>query len=422
MVERYGVEYLAHDESRKEAMVKGLRKYVSGKKHTIESLKIIFEEQGCKLLSDEYKDNKGKLSVLFACGCQGDTSYNKFSKGQRCSTKECVNAKKKSTVKQRFGVENYQVTEECKNRVKETNLKKYGVEYYRQTQECEDRIQNFNQDKYGLSFYFQTDKFKEKAKKKCMDDFNVEYYTQTNEFKNKAISTNMIRYGFPIASQNENIKNKIIQTNIERFGQPYALMNVEIREKANKTIMSIYGVDNISQNEGIKNKKMITSQTRYGVDHPSQLESVKNKHIETSQIRYGVNNPMQNSEIFDRAQEAAYQLKLYTFPNGRTEYIQGYEGFAIDYLCTIYDIDDIVTSRSEIPEFWYHGYDGKYHRYYPDIHVAKDNLIIEVKSIWTYTKDKLKIRVTSKAVKYNGYKYCLMVFDPKGDLLPMSVL
>lgn len=98
MIHRFGVTHLTQDKTRKEAMVKGLKIHVSGKKHTIESLKPIFEEQGCKLLSDEYKDCQSKLSVLFACGCQGSISYNKFSAGRRCSNKACMNIKKKASV------------------------------------------------------------------------------------------------------------------------------------------------------------------------------------------------------------------------------------------------------------------------------------------------------------------------------------
>ena len=91
-------------------------------------------------------------------------------------------------------------------------------------------------------------------------------------------------------------------------------------------------------------------------------------------------------------------------------------------MASVGDVPSLNCCDCKMPEFWYHGYDGKYHRYYPDIYVVKDNLIIEVKSLWTYNIDKLKIQLTSKTVNYNGFKYCLMVFDQKGNLLPISML
>jgi hypothetical protein len=52
---------------------------------------------------------------------------------------------------------------------------------------------------------------------------------------------------------------------------------------------------------------------------------------------------------------------------------------------------------------------NKKHRYYPDFYIPKNNLIIEVKSSFTY-KVNLKINLLKeKATKKVGYKYKLFI-------------
>jgi len=65
--------------------------------------------------------------------------------------------------------------------------------------------------------------------------------------------------------------------------------------------------------------------------------------------------------------------------------VQGYENRALDILLKEYSEDEILTDRKDVPEIWYIGEDNKKHRYYTDIYIPKDNLIIEVKSTWTYS-------------------------------------
>lgn len=74
-----------------EKQLAGIKKYIEEKKHTIEDIRKIFEDEGCQLISTEYKDNKDKLQVIFKCGCPGEISYNKFDAGQRCNNTECMN-------------------------------------------------------------------------------------------------------------------------------------------------------------------------------------------------------------------------------------------------------------------------------------------------------------------------------------------
>lgn len=54
------------------------------KKYTYEQVSGIFENAGCKLLSEDYKNNKTPLNYICVCGNEGSTRLKNFLIGQRC--------------------------------------------------------------------------------------------------------------------------------------------------------------------------------------------------------------------------------------------------------------------------------------------------------------------------------------------------
>ncbi len=119
--------------------------------------------------------------------------------------------------------------------------------------------------------------------------------------------------------------------------------------------------------------------------------------------------------------------KLYTFPSGNQIFIRGYEPFAIDKLLSgktenlsIVDTplleDQIYALRKDIPVIKYIGEDNDEHKYFPDIYIPHKNLIIEVKSSYTYNmasrKTHLKCLETSKT-----YIIEVWVISEKGDII-----
>lgn len=256
MITRYGVIHLTQIPEKKAQMVRGMKEYVENKKHTIEDLQEYFKETDCILLSTEYKDNKQKLDVQFACGCIGKISFNQFHKGRRCNKNECMTLKKKETSMELFGQDWYVQTKECQQKMKETCIKKYNVSH-----------------------------------------------------------------------------------------------------------------------------------------------------------------PMQDPIIHDKSHTKAHSLKKYEFQSGRTVNVQGYEPFALNDLLKIYNENDIIIGAKYMPEIWYHGEDGKYHRYFPDIYIPKKKLIIEVKSTFTLNKHRQKVINTRKTCIYLGFRFQLRLYDEKGNRL-----
>ncbi len=55
------------------------------KKHTYESVKSYFDEQGCILLSKDYINSHEKLEYICSCGTFDSKNFNNFRNGQRCS-------------------------------------------------------------------------------------------------------------------------------------------------------------------------------------------------------------------------------------------------------------------------------------------------------------------------------------------------
>ena len=81
--------------------------------------------------------------------------------------------------------------------------------------------------------------------------------------------------------------------------------------------------------------------------------------------------------------KSSFKFKDYEFPSGKIVKIQGYENKALNELLLTYHEDSIIVDN--IPIIEYVGSDDRKHFYHPDIYIPKENLIIEVKSKWTYS-------------------------------------
>ena len=105
-------------------------------------------------------------------------------------------------------------------------------------------------------------------------------------------------------------------------------------------------------------------------------------------------------------------------PSGKIIQIQGYEHYALNELLFEEDIheDDIITSRAEVPEVWYYN-NGANHKYYTDIYIKSQNKCIEVKSDYTFEKEKEEVLCKQQAVKNIGIECEVWIFNQKGKLI-----
>ena len=112
--------------------------------------------------------------------------------------------------------------------------------------------------------------------------------------------------------------------------------------------------------------------------------------------------------------------KLYTYPSGRVDTVQGFEPQGLDEL--IYnervDENDIITSQTKVPQVWYiDPNNGKRRRYYIDIFIPKQNRCIEIKSAYTILLNKEVIFAKQQAVKDLGYECQIWVMSKSGEKL-----
>lgn len=280
----------------------------------------------------------------------------------------------------------------------------------------QDKTKKKNLELRGVENPMQSKEVREKSKRTNLKIRGVEYPSQSTEVKEKKKQTCMLRYGITTNLLLPETIDKIKETTLKQYGVVNPSQSEEIKIKMKKANLRIRGVENPMQSEEVKLKKRQTNLERYGVIYPVQLQQTKEKSKQTCLLKYGVEYPMQNEKVSEKSGKCAYRVKEYIFPSGNTIFVQGYEPFALDILIdeNIHE-DDIITSRKNIPEIWYNS-NNKKKRYYVDIFIKSLNKFIEVKSTWTYEKDKEKIELTKKRVEEEGYIFECWIFNAKKEL------
>lgn len=121
-----------------------------------------------------------------------------------------------------------------------------------------------------------------------------------------------------------------------------------------------------------------------------------------------------DSDEWQEKSTESYLTKDYMFPSGRRERVQGYEDRAIDELLQEHSEDDIVVNKQEIRKLigtvFYHDEEGIKHRYIPDIYVKSENLIVEVKSEWTYRIKQEVNEIKKEACLRKGHNFCFKIY------------
>jgi hypothetical protein len=259
------------------------------------------------------------------------------------------------------------------------------------------------------------DKIKERNRKK----YGTDFYTSTEEFKLKTKQTFLKKYGGHPTSLKET-QDKKRKTNLEKYGHEHSLNNPEIQKKSKETNNRKYGGNSSMCSEEVKEKSKQTNRKKHGVDWYVQSEEFKVKFKQTMLTKYGVEQVMHYAPSFEKALESTHRKKLYVFPSGRVEKIQGYEGFALNELLNAnYTEEDIVVSYEEIEKItgtiWYRDSENKRRKYYPDIFLKSENKIIEVKSEYTYRAGYTINTRKKKACLDLGLSFEFWIYDEKGN-------
>lgn len=321
--------------------------------------------------------------------------------GEKCNNKDC---KTIITDLRKNGQYKKYCCSSCRRlgvaeKVKQTSLEKYGVSNPSKSKVIKDRIKETFTEKYGPG---------------------VTNAMHIQEFKDKIVETNIEKYGTDKPQLLEESKQKTINSNIKKYGikQPQQLQ--DFKDRSARTCEEKYGVSAPQQNKIIRKKSIDTCLEKYGAENIAQLPSTWDKIRETSVNRYGVTSPNQDPIIHRKQDGARYRNKEYIFPSGKVVLIQGYENLAIaTLLFEGYAEDSILTETKDMPDIRY-VQNGSIHRYFPDIYLPNHNLIIEVKSTYTFGISNEKNLLKKQACLDAGYNFRFMIFNGRKNLQDIS--
>ena len=283
----------------------------------------------------------------------------------------------------------------CTRKIKLTSLEKYGVEHYAKTNEYMDNMIKNNLIKYGTEYFVSTDDFREKSIVTNLERYGVTNFMKTEDFIIKSKEYNMQKYGVDSYTKTDEYKEKVRNTSLERYGVDNFTKTDEYLIKSKETSLLKYGVDNYAKTDECKEKIKEVNLERYDVEWYTQTEDYLIKSKATNLLRYGVDHPMKNMNIFLKAMKNSYYLKEY-----QNLYYRGTYELDFILLCEKLNINII---NGDIINY------NDVHKYYPDFYLKELNLIIEIKSNYTYKSDLEKNLQKQKACLEQGYNFIFII-------------
>lgn len=351
--------------------------------HYQEVLKINFPEDfkfSQKLFHYLYDDPELKLGVCPICGKR--CVFRRFGRFYTiyCST-ECAKSdtsileKRRTTCRERYGVDNYTQTEEFKEKSKDTCRRLYGVDNYTQTKECQEKRKNTCKEIYGVEHPSQSEKCKQKQKDTCIKKYGVDNYAKTKECHEKMEKTCIERYGVDNYSSTQECREKVRNTFRKNFGVDHYSQTDEYKIQVKNTCQEKWGVDNYAQTEECQEKMRNTCQERFGVNHYSLTDECKQKQKDTCKERYGVDHYSKTTEFAHRRRKQISYKDYLTFDSSWE--------LMVYQFC---EENNIPCEYQPNIQFTYE-YDGKTHIYQPDFLI--NGKLYEVKGDHFFDGDKM---------------------------------
>lgn len=133
------------------------------------------------------KSHSKVTAICEICGSERLIAYGKYilnkDRHGYYGCRKCSRLKAKKTNVDKYGVEYYHSTDECKKRIQKTNMEKYGVKTNLLDPENIKKIKETNKRKYGSEYVLSSDEIRTKCKKTLLDKYGVDHYSKSNEFK-----------------------------------------------------------------------------------------------------------------------------------------------------------------------------------------------------------------------------------------------
>lgn len=222
--------------------------------------------------------------------------------------------------------------------------------------------------------------------------------------------TNLEKYGVDIASKHEDtiIKNK--NTHFKNWGD-YAMKNINVSKKREVTCINKYGGLGMAS-KLIFDKIKETNIKKYDIEYYSMSYDWYQKCVKTCVSKYGEEWVSKVDYINVKQQSGGYLYHDFEFPSGKICRVQGYEPRVLTKLLSEYNEEDIIVGVQNIINevgFFIYELDGIKHRYYPDIYIKPEKLVIEVKSNYTFNKEKEKNLLKRQSVLNKNIKFKFII-------------
>jgi hypothetical protein len=192
---------------------------------------------------------------------------------------------------------------------------------------------------------------------------------------------------------------KYEKTCIEKYGSKNASSNEEIKIRRKESVLKSHGCENVFQSKEIKDKIKKNCFEKYGVEFFMQCELGKKKVKEGFQKKYGTDHYMKNPDKFKSFMKTNLKIKKYENSN---LYYQG--SYELDFLEKYSNIIDI-SNGIHLKYF----YENELHSYMPDFYLPEYNLIIEVKSTYTYNLHLLRNLAKKQYSINSGYNFLFII-------------
>lgn len=283
-----------------------------------------------------------------------------------------------------------------------------------------EKTRKTNLERWGFECALKAPSVIEKTKKTMKEKYGTKTPLLCPEVLEKKKKTMVERYGVEHSLQDEGAKLKCRKTSLKNNGVECCLALPENRKRNKGALCEKYGEKGPLGNKKVREKRDTMMVKKYGTKHALQREEFREKATETWKQKYGVEHPSQHPDIRAKTISSSFNFKNYEFPSGRRIRVQGYEHLAADIMLREgIPEDDIVSCQDKILSFRYE-YQRKKKIYFPDFFIPSQNLIVEVKSNWTFrkTKDEEQKTLTKLAAcRDAGYKTRLLVLGAKGEIL-----
>ena len=238
--------------------------------------------------------------------------------------------------------------------------------------------------------------------KKSKNTWSKKSTTEINNITKKRKQTCLKNHNVENILQSKKIKEKIKQTCLERYGVENISQLSDNSVKVKQTCLERYGNENYNN----PNKNKQTCLKNYGVEFPLQSEEIRQKYKQTCLKKYGVEHPMQCEDIFLKTFKSSIQKSYYKDTN--LHYQGTYEKDFLDNYINKINIDNGPTIK--------YNYENKNKVYFSDFFIKSKNLIIEIKSDYTYNLHLEKNLTKQKACVEQGYIFIFIINKDYSEL------